>query len=282
MKTITTLLFFILTSSLLGQQTQYVKADNGLIVRESPDRNSKPIGKLEYGTGLRVIQETDIQLEVKDGQETIVGNWVEIEDIYDYQIGYVFNGYLTSNKLSRKIQIRFDEFTLEMELDVWDEDEKLKEVQKDNVKIYPDIGESPQGKKVKVKQSKFKKIEIFQRHENSVTIMNEGPHCDLTDWKHYYSKWKKLNYNAKENTFISDSYEPEDREKFISVDINELKKEVEKGCGTDWSELVKSIKDVNEYPSAVALSRIYFKIILTDDNGSIIEKTISFEIPIGC
>ena len=46
-----------------------------------------------------------------------------------------------------------------------------------------------------------------------------------------------------------------------------------------WS---KDIKNVNEYPSGVSMSRIFLKILLTDENDSVIEKTIEFEIPMGC
>jgi hypothetical protein len=169
-----------------------------------------------------------------------------------------------------------------MELEVWDENGELKKVQNDTAKVYVELGETPQGKKIKIKQSKFKKIEIFQRYENSVTIMNEGPHCDLKEWKHFYSDWKKLNFDFTENIFVSDSYEYKDSEKFIAIDINELKKAVEKECGGYWPEHIKDIKNVNEYPSGVSMSRIFLKILLTDENDSVIEKTIEFEIPMGC
>ena len=112
--------------------------------------------------------------------------------------------------------------------------------------------------------------------------MNEGPHCDLTEWKHYYSEWKKLNYNVEENSFISDSYKRKDWEKFISVSVNELKKAVEKECGGNWSDLIEDIKSVNEYPCGVSMSRIFLKILLTDENDLVSERIISFEIPMGC
>ena len=115
-----------------------------------------------------------------------------------------------------------------------------------------------------------------------MTIMDEGPHCDLKEWKHYYSEWKKLNYDLKENVFISDLYEQEDWDKFIDVNINELKTAVEKECGDYWSVHIKDIKNVYEYPIGVSMSRIFLKILLTDENDIITEKTISFEIPMGC
>ncbi len=279
MKNAITILLLILTNYIFGQQIQYVNADNGLIVREKPNTGSERIGKLEYGTRVDILKETEIELTIKDGNENISGKWVEIQEIDGNHKGYVFNGFLTSNRLSKRIEIKFQDFSLLMELEVWDENGELKKTQNDTAKVYLELGETPEGKKIKIKQSKFKKIEIFQRHENSVTIMNEGPHCDLTEWKHYYSDWNKLNFDVKENTFVSDSYKHEDWEKFIEVDINELKKAVEKECGGYWP---KHIKNVNEYPSGVSMSRIFLKILLTDKNDSVIEKIIEFEIPMGC
>ena len=282
MKNVLTILLLILTNYIFGQQIQYVNADNGLIIREKPNASSKRIGKLEYGTRVDIIKETEFDLTIKDGDKNISGKWVEIQEIDGSQKGYVFNGFLTSNRLSKRIEIKFQDFSLQMELEVWDENGELKKVQNDTAKVYVELGETPQGKKIKIKQSKFKKVEVFQRYENSVTIMNEGPHCDLTEWKHYYSDWKKLNFDFTENIFVSNSYEYKDSEKFIDIDINELKKAVEKDCGGYWPEHIKDIKNVNEYPSGVSMSRIFLKILLTDENDSVIEKTIEFEIPMGC
>lgn len=282
MKNAITILLLILTSYIFGQQIRFVNADNGLIVREKPSTSSKRIGKLEYGTKVNILKETEIKLKIKDGNENISGKWVEIQEIDGNKKGYVFNGFLTSNQLSKRIEIRFQDFSLLMELEIWDENRELKKIQNDTAKVYLEFGETPEGKKIKIKQSKFKKIQVFQRYENSVTIMNEGPHCDLTEWKHYYSDWKKLDFDLKENTFVSDSYEREDSEKFIEVDINELKKAVENECGGYWPEHIKNLKKVNEYPSGVSMSRIFLKILLTDKNDSVIEKIIEFEIPMGC
>lgn len=282
MKNLLTILLSILTSCVFGQQIQYVNADNGLIVRKKPETGSERIGKLEYGTRVHVMRETEFNLTIKDRDESINGKWVEIKEIDGNQNGYVFNGFLTLNQLSKRIEIKFQDFSLKMELEVWDENETLKNIQKDTAKVYLELGETPAGRKIKIIPSKFKKIEIFQRHENSITIMNEGPHCDLTEWRHYYSEWEQLDFDLNENTFVLDSYDSDDWEKFIDVDINELKKAVEKECGETWAEHIKAIKNTNDYPSGVSMSRIFLKIILTGDDDTVTEKTIEFEIPMGC
>jgi len=48
-----------------------------------------------------------------------------------------------------------------------------------------------------------------------------------------------------------------------------LKSAVEKHCGERWSKLITKIKNVNEYPSGVSLSKIFIKIVITDKNNRI-------------
>jgi len=280
MKTILPLLLLLLTNSIFGQM-MYVTADNGLIVRESPDRNAARTGKLEYGARVVIEQETEIELTIKDGEETIVGSWVAVYEPLGNQSGYVFNGYLTEAPISPKIEIKFEDFSLQMNLDA-SIDNEFGEIHKDSAALFLELGETIEKKKVKIIPSKFKKIEVFQRYENSITIMDEGAHCDLTNWKHYYSEWKKLAYNSSESTFITDSYTREEYAKFLSLDMNEFKSAVDKECDERYSALIKNIQAVNEYPSGVSMSNIFIKIVLTDENDSVTEKIISVEIPMGC
>lgn len=281
-KTITLLLFLFLSNTLIAQQYRYVTAENGLIVRANPDKNSVRNGKLPYGTRVRLVQETTIELEIKDGDKLILGKWVEIREIDGPLNGFVFSGYLTETELKKRFEIPFQDFTLAMELDVWQENNAIKSSYQDSAKIYVELGDSPLGKEIKIKQTKFKKIELFQRHENSVSIMNEGPHCDLTEWKHYYSEWIQLPFNNTTNTYLSTTYSPEDWGKFIPVDMAKLKKAVEAHCGGYWPSLLDNTKNINDYPIGISISRIFLKIVLTDKNGNVNEKTVSFEIPMGC
>ena len=282
MKHVITVLFLIVTHYTFGQRSMYVKADNGLIIRAKPNKNSERIGKLAYGTAVEIIHETNIELNVKDGQESIIGKWVEIQEIEGHQTGFVFNGYLTSEFLKKRIEIKFPDLSIQME--IYPEYDEVGDVisQNDTARVYLGLTETPEGKKIKLKHSNFKKIEVFQRYENSITIMDEGPHCDLTEWKHYYSEWKKLEFNSINNSFVSDSYEEKDGKKFLDIDITELKKVVGKRCGDYWEQLIQNIKNVNEYPSGVTMSKIFLKILLTDENGSVTEKIIEFELPMGC
>ena len=57
---------------------------------------AEKVGKLEYGSFVTVINETDKFLTLDDGFEEIRGKWVQIESLDGFQTGYVFDGYLSN------------------------------------------------------------------------------------------------------------------------------------------------------------------------------------------
>ncbi len=103
---------------LSAQDFHYVTAENGLIVREKADRNSKRIDKLDYATEVIFYDTTGVSLTIFDDGEKIDGEWVEI---YTYNEageevkGYVFDGYLTQEPLSKPLQFNFGTVSLEFD-----------------------------------------------------------------------------------------------------------------------------------------------------------------------
>lgn len=277
---IITLCFFF-TQIFFGQKIQYVNAEQGLIIREKPQKNAMRIGKLVYGTKVRVLEETKFELKIKDGNQDILGKWVKVKETNGGQNGYVFNGYLTSEELHKKTNIRFQDFELQMELNTDGFNEEPKKIYKNNPTIYPSIEETVQGKKVTIKHTKFKKIEIYQQYENQLMIISEGKVLEINNFKPYVSDWKKLNFNTKENSFYIATYQPEDGKKFYSVTVDELKNAVPKEQEY-WLELIKNIKSIHDYPSSVAMYQISFKIRMTDKQGNVTEKQFSIVLPNGC
>lgn len=187
-----------------------------------------------------------------------------------------------SQLIDNSIKIAFKEFVIEMDsIAVWDEEGKLKEQQKDTARVYLELGETIEGQTLKIQEVKKGTIRIYQRYENSVTVMNEGPHCDLTEWKHYNSDWKELEINN--GKFLTDSYSEADRDRFIEVDMNELREALRVQCGDDWAEYVKDAKSPNDPPCDVGISRIFLKITFSEQGaGEAIERIVSFEIQMGC
>lgn len=183
----------------------------------------------------------------------------------------------------KEMIVKFDNLSLQIDnIEVWDEIGTLKSIQKDTVRVDLDIGEILTGNTIRVLNSDYDQIRIFQKIENSVTIMNEGPHCDLVDWKHYYSDWIEIE-QISENVFQAITLTADHTEKFISVDLDEFKDAVSSHCGESWTDLVKNIKSVNEYPCGISTSRIFIKLVLENSktNTSTV-KVIELEVPMGC
>lgn len=179
--------------------------------------------------------------------------------------------------------IQFPELALSINrLLIYDEDKEMEEIQTDTVTISPELGEGIEGQTISISTDKLINLKVEQRFETSVTIMNEGPHCDLTDWEHFYSDWKKLSANNK-GQFICDRYTEKDWEKFPKISVEELKKKIKEQCGEEWVEIAKNIKSPTEYPSGVSISRYFIRVSgQLKDNGKTVTKLIIIENPMGC
>ncbi len=287
MKTIIKILVIVAASNFANaQDIQYVSAENGLVVRERPSRGAIRVGTLDYGTAIEITEHTQLQLDVVDNNEKISGEWVKIKSIEndnDMAEGFVFNGFLTVEKLKKRFIVNYDEFTVSIE-DVTEKmPEALIENRDDILSFHLDLDESIEGKTIRVKHhTEFRSIKIFQKHENSIAITDEASHCDIIDWQHYYSSWKPLNAIENHRKFKAKRYSDLDTTKFIEIDIEELKLIVNETCGKAWSETIKDVKSIKEAPVGITLSKIFLRIVMTDIDGHITEKIIIFEIPMGC
>jgi hypothetical protein len=188
----------------------------------------------------------------------------------------------TENAEETVLDIKFQELSLSINrLLINDEDKKLEQIQKDTVTLYLELGEPIEEQKISISSNQLTNLTVEQRYETSITIMNEGPHCDLTDWKHFYSDWKQLKVNS-EGQFICDKYSESDGVKFPKISIEELKKKVKEQCGNDWVKLIEKIKSPTDYPSGVSISRYFIRLTgKRKDNGSKVTKLIIIETPMG-
>lgn len=252
---ISTLFFFWGVCS--GQDELYVTAISGLNVRSEPSISSTRMGKLEYASKVEVLEYLDDKLTVQDHSGPVHGYWVRIK--YKLKDGYVFSGFLTPISFPKQLDVKFENLTFVIQgFDGLDNDQRLEQEHHDTANVAVGLGGTPEYKYVKILQSKFQKVALFQRHENSITIMNEGPHCDLTEWKHFDSNWKEVPFIDSQNAFRTLSYSGEDWTKFISIDPKELQAVVRAHCGEFWAERAKTVKHATDYPSGVSISRIFF------------------------
>jgi len=179
--------------------------------------------------------------------------------------------------------IKFNELSISINrLIITNDGVNIDEVQKDTARIYVELGETIENQLISISSEQLIDFTVEQQYETSVTIMNDGPHCDLTDWDHYYSDWNLLKKNEM-GQFVCDSYNETDWEKFPQIDMEALKEAVKNQCGDRWYDMVKSIKSPTEYPIAVSISRYFLKITgKNKDNGQTIIKLIIVEKPMGC
>jgi translation initiation factor 1 (eIF-1/SUI1) len=178
--------------------------------------------------------------------------------------------------------IKFDEFTIEFENLAPFDDKQLRKTFTTDMEFAVDLGETLESSRIKIQTDNWDKIEVEQRLETSVTIMNEGPHCDLVDWKHYTTDWTKLK-EINKLTYTALSYKNGEITKFPDVDMKELREAVKKKCGQGWADLIKETKTPYDYPCDVGVSRFYVKVIGTDKvTGKRIQRIITIRIPMGC
>jgi hypothetical protein len=178
--------------------------------------------------------------------------------------------------------LKLDEFTIEfVEFASYDKRE-LKITSSPYNEILADLGETIESSIIKISSEILDKIELEQRIETSVTIMNEGPHCDLIHWKHFTSDWKKLKEESKW-MFKGNSYTNGEDSKFPTVDMKELVAEANRECGQIYAELAKSAKSPNDNPCVVTVSRYFIKVKgVNKRTRRKFETIITVKMPMGC
>lgn len=178
-------------------------------------------------------------------------------------------------------KIQFSNFTLEIEsMGLWEQSKLTDKFFSGDAEVDIELGGTLEGSTIKVINSKITNLTIDMSFETSITIMNEGPHCDLINWKHYTSGWTKLE-QTEADTFLAKSYSEQDLQKFPEVTLDEIIKAVEEQC-SGWSELARTIKSPNEYPSGVGVSRYFLRISGINNVGKRVTRLLTFNVPMGC
>ena len=127
----------------------------------------------------------------------------------------------------------------------------------------------------------LREFKVEQQFETSMTIMDEGPHYDLTDWKHYISDWQEIQKLA-ENRFLTSKIDEADSIKFPKVTSKEIYRAVSKNGDEKWVEHARLCKSPNDYPCGVSVSKISFRIMAKENGVWGVIHRINFIIPMGC
>ncbi|MEM6766318.1 MAG: SH3 domain-containing protein [Bacteroidota bacterium] len=89
--------FLLFQAILYAQDIQYVVAESGLNMRNSPRTSGEKIGKLALGTEVEVVAHSGIFFTLTDDGKEIKGEWVEVNarnGALARKRGFVFSGFL--------------------------------------------------------------------------------------------------------------------------------------------------------------------------------------------
>lgn len=118
--------------------------------------------------------------------------------------------------------------------------------------------------------------------ETSMSITAEGPHLDLTDWKHCTTAWFDLK-KVTDNSFVLPNFDAITLDCFPVVSLEEIKAEVAKRGGEEWISVLEGANWPSSYsPIEISLSHARIKIEKLVDAQWIDVTTIQFAIPMGC
>jgi len=119
------------------------------------------------------------------------------------------------------------------------------------------------------------------QYETSVSIMDDGPHLDLLQWKHFTSEWRHLRPDAA-GRFVLPTFTPDQKSKFPTFSAEELHAAVSKAGGERWSRLLRPGSDLSDERVASGISAIRIRIIDESENTHSRQYVVEFPIPMGC
>lgn len=122
---------------------------------------------------------------------------------------------------------------------------------------------------------------VEQSFETSLTVMQEGPHLDLLDWKHYQAPWQPLK-KLSATDFRTRRISAADSEKFPTVTPEEIQAVVTREGGAQLGKYVSKVKGPNDYPCGVGISKVRFRIKVREGTEEKVIQTLEFLVPMGC
>ncbi|HEX8652774.1 MAG TPA: hypothetical protein VF708_18300 [Pyrinomonadaceae bacterium] len=178
---------------------------------------------------------------------------------------------------------------------------RLEDMSRDPVTVDLDLAESIEDQLIILHTypGESWEFKVEQQFETSLTVMDEGPHIDLLDWKHYTSAWKEIRM-IERNKFLTSKIGESEPLKFPQVTKKEILvavKEAERKLYADyyetakiagdpvdekWSKLARQCKSSQDYPCTVSVSKIRLRIKVKDGDQWKTIKQMEFNVPMGC
>ncbi len=156
----------------------------------------------------------------------------------------------------------------------------VEDLSADSVLISLELGDTPLGYMLVFHSQVSTISSVKQRYETSITVMDEGPHLDLINWKHYFSPWVTLKM-VSTNQYQAIGYSQAQSEMFPEVNIEEVRRVVKKLGGERWLKHIEDSEDIHTYPLGIGISKVEF-VIEYEVLGKLNQKVLIFDIPLGC
>jgi hypothetical protein len=181
------------------------------------------------------------------------------------------------------VTITFDEITLKFEggvkeLSVY-EDRQPKYL--DTAMFEAEMGSEIGDVLVSVFTTELQDVVIEQSMRTTMTINNEGPSCELSDWKHYTMPWTAVKQITTEQ-FKLNGYEDEDYNRFPNVTVEEVKTAAKTHCSADWLPIINNIKSLQDAYCDVVMDKVILRVSGKKANGQKVEKYVMITMPTGC
>lgn len=148
-------------------------------------------------------------------------------------------------------------------------------------KSYLDLGDELAEQFIKLAAADNDQFRLFAQYETSVTVMDEGPHLDLTDWKHCTTDWIPVD-QITPATFQFPASLAVDLGCFPEVSGKELKKAVSEYGGERWSSLLGADVSPNSYPLATSLNTIRLRVEQLKNGEWVAVTMLDIAVPMGC
>ncbi len=150
------------------------------------------------------------------------------------------------------------------------------------IKDTLDLGDSLSKGTLKLLNKNSKNYRATIQLETSMTVTAEGPHLDLTDWKHCTSQWHRI-AEVKGGEYTLPDFNDIDVDCFPAVSDQELKAEVLRAGGEQWLSILEGEGWPEGYkPVEISLSTVRLKIEENTAAGWHVVTVINMSIPMGC
>ena len=140
-------------------------------------------------------------------------------------------------------------------------------IDKDTIILDEELGFNFENKLIEIQpKNELDKFELFIALENNLTVyVGEKQFQELKNWKKI-EQYEKLK-DSSDFFFKTSNYNRKTKEKKLESDFEKIKSEVLKLKGEYITEEINRANSINKLPIEFWISRVFLKIIRTNENG---------------